>query len=182
MPTTDDTFSPLFICTCQVSNIKRTGTFTTKKGAKQIAAREMLEVVQNLVENEKSKPIATIEADPPEKIFRAYRECKEWPKKVRAPLIRNRHTFFLRLPEADRNEAKRILMDDSSVIYGTSKDRVDLTCAALKLKYGVSSIPNHAKQFQAFHLIGDHDCVIAAKETDLYNHVIVYLKTMLNLL
>lgn len=172
---------PLFTYICQVSNIKRTGTFSTKKGAKQIAARNMIEALQNLAQNEEQKQIATVEAEPAEKIFRLYRGVKQLPAKPRAVQIRMRHNFFLELPEADRTEAAKILMDDESVIYGTAKDRVDLACAALNLKYGVSIIPNHSKNFKVFYLQGDYDCVLAAKEDDLYNEVIAHFKTMLDL-
>ena len=172
---------PSFTYVCQVSNIKRTGTFSTKKGAKQIAAREMLEIVQNFVQNDEGKQIATVDAEPPEKIFRAYRELKQIPAKAKMQRLRDRHKFFLRLPQADRAEAKKILMNDGSVIYGTAKDRVDLTCASLKLNYEVKDIPNHRQRFKVFYLCDDHDCVISAKEEDLYNRVIDYFKTMLDL-
>ncbi|XP_055320466.1 uncharacterized protein LOC129577455 [Sitodiplosis mosellana] len=172
---------PMFTYVCQVSKIKRTGTFSTKKGARQIAAREVLEIVQNCVQNEEKKLIATIDAEPPEKVFRAYRELKEIPAKPKAHRLRDRHNFFLRLPEADRNAAKKILMDDFSVIYGTAKDRVGLVCSALKHEYKVIDIPNHRQQFKAFYLLDDYDCLITAKEEDLYDRVIAYLKTMLDL-
>lgn len=173
---------PSFTYVCQVSNIKRSGTFSTKKGAKQIAAREMLEVIQNFVQNDEAKQIATVDAEPPEKIFRAYRELRQIPAEAKVQRLRDRHNWLLRLPEADRAEAKKILMDDASVIYGTAKDRVDLMCASLKLSYDVKDIPNHRQQFKVFYLRDDrHDCVISAKEEDLYNRVIDYFKTMLNL-
>lgn len=173
--------SPIFTYVCQVSKIKRTGTFSTKKGAKQIAAREMLEAVRNCVQNNKEEKLtSTIDAEPPEKLFRAYRELRQLPVKSKAIRLRDRHNFFLHLPEADRREAIKILTDDSSVIYGTAKDRVYLACRALKLEYDVSDIPNHRQQFKAFYLLGDHDCVIAAKEEDLYNNIITHLKTMLD--
>lgn len=169
-------------CVCRISDITRTGTSSTKKVAKQIAAREMLNAVESIEESNKLNRIATIDVEPPEKIFRAYVALKRRSVRPRGPeKIRNRHCFYLQLPEEDRNEARNILMDDSSAIYGTSKDRVHLACTALKLKYNVSIIENHPKQFSVFYLIGDHDCVIAGKEDDLYNRVIDYLKTMLNL-
>ncbi|XP_031617131.1 interferon-inducible double-stranded RNA-dependent protein kinase activator A homolog A-like [Contarinia nasturtii] len=178
---TGESHSPIFTCVCRVSKIQRIGIYSTKSGARQIAAREMLEVIQNLDLNKEQNQIETVVSEPPEKIFRDYHEAKKVPVQSRAIRISDRHNFFLRLPEEDRNEAKEILMDDSTVIHGTTKDRVDLACAALKLKYAISSIPNHQQQFKSFHLLNDHDCVIAAKEEDLYNKVIDHFKTMLNL-
>lgn len=166
---------------CQLGSIKRTGTASTIKVAKQIAAREVLEAVQRSLQNKEQNEIATTESEPPEKLFRIYRELKQVPAKPKKLQLRYRHNVFLRLPEENRNEAKKILLDNSSVSYGTVKDRVHLACAALKLEYRVSDIPNHRLQFKAFHLIDQHDCVLAAKEADLYNLVISHLKTMMNL-
>lgn len=166
---------------CQLGSIIRNGTESTKKAAKQIAAREMLEAVQRSLQNQEQNEIGSTDSEPPEKLFRKYRELKQVPAQPRKLQLRNRHNFILRLPEENRNEAKKILLDNSSFIYGTVKDRVHLACAALKLEYRVSDIPNHRLQFKVFHLIGQHDCVLAAKESDLYNLVISHLKTMMDL-
>lgn len=172
---------PVFTVLCTLSSIKCTGTFSTKKGAKQIAARKMLEIVQNFSQNEEESQVATVEAEPAEKIFSTYRELKNAGVTPRSSKIRDRHNYFLRLPEEDVNEAKRILMDDD-VIYGTSKDKVHLICAALKLKYDVKDIPNHTGKYKGFCLLGNHDCVIVNKEEFLYDLVINHFKIMLNLI
>ncbi|XP_055320515.1 uncharacterized protein LOC129577461 [Sitodiplosis mosellana] len=180
--------APIFTYVCQIASIKRTGTFSTKKGAKQIATRAVIDVVQNFGLNEEQMQVATVvdaeqkergavDAEP----LPTYNELKESQAKLWTPRIRDRHNYFLQLPKDDRNEAEKILMDDSSTIYGTSKNKVDLICAALKLKYNVIDIPNHQQEFKVFYLHGNHDCVIAAKETDVYDRVIDHFKTMLNL-
>lgn len=172
---------PLFTFVCKLSSVKRIGTFTTKRGAKQIAARRVLEIIQNFSQNDEKKLIATVDAEPPEKTLRRYREIRKLPTKPTTLRLRDRHNFFLRLPEADRNEAIKILMDDSMVIYGTNKDKVDLICKALKLKYAITDVPNHQQQFKAFNLIENFDCVLVGKEDNLCDLVIDYMKTMLNL-
>lgn len=166
---------------CQLGSIKRTGTASTKKCAKQIAAREVLEAVQKSLQNQEQNEIETIDSEPPEKVFLIYRKLKQVPVQPRKLQFRYRHNFFLQLPEEDRNEAKKILLDESSFIYGTVKDRVHLACAALKLKYRILDIPNHRLQFKSFELIGHHDCVLAAKEADLYDLVSSHFKTMMNI-
>lgn len=140
----------------------------------------MLEVIQNFAQNEEKIQIATVESEPPEKLFCTYREMKNDGVKPRSARIRDRHNYFLRLPEDDLNEAKKILMDDS-IIYGTSKEKVHLACNALKIKYDVKDIPDHRAMHKIFYLQGNHDCVLADKEDLLYDRVIDHFKTILNL-
>lgn len=170
---------PMFTYVCQLASIKRTGTFSTKKGAKQLATREMIEAVQNFEQNDEQKQIATVDAEPVEKTSLTYYELQTSKAKLWAPRVRSRHKYFLQLPKENRNEAEKILMDNSSDM--SAKDRIGLVCAALKLDFDVTDIPNHPQDFKVFHLLGNHDCVIAAKETDLYDQVISHFKTMLNL-
>lgn len=171
---------PMFTYTCQLSSIKRNGTFSTKKGAKQIAARTVLELVRSFPQNEEQMQIATINAESPEKIFKTYREYRE--AGIRPPVrsLRNRHNYFLELPEEDRNVATNILTDDSDVTYGSSKDKVDLVCAALKLKYNVKDLPEEPR-IKIFHLHGVHDCVLTSNEAELYDNIISHFKIMLNI-
>lgn len=173
---------PTFTVICQLSSIKRTGTYSTKKGAKQIAARAVLDIIQNFSQNEEKQQIATVvQSEPPEKLFKTYRQLKDSGIKPTSANLRDRHLFFLRLPVDDRNEAYKILLDGSN-IYGTNKDKVDLTCRALQLKYNIISVPNDTKGRKVFELIKcNHDCVLTGKEPDLYDDVISHFKTMLNL-
>lgn len=166
---------------CQLSSISRIGTYSTKKGAKQIAARAVLDVVQKFTQNEEQQQLATVPpSEPPEKLFITYRELKKSGIKPKTIRLRDRRLFFLRLPEDDRIEANKYLLDQSG-IYGTSKDIVDLVCGALKLKYNIYNVPNDPKRRKIFALDGIHDCVLAGNEPDLYDDIIEHFKTMLNL-
>ena len=171
---------PVFTVKCQLSSIIRTGTYSTKKGAKQIAARAVLDIVQSFPQNEEQQQLATVQSEPPEKLFITYRELKNSGIKPKSVRLRDRHQFFLRLPENDRNEAKKYLLDESG-IYGTSKDIVDLVCGALKLKYNIYNVPDDVKGRKIFALKSNHDCVLSGKEPDLYDQVIEHFKTMMNL-
>lgn len=172
---------PVFTVLCQLSSIKRTGVFSTKKGAKQIAARLVLEIIQRFNQNQDQMQIATIESEPPEKLFLTYRELRKSEIKPIKVSIRNRHNFFLRLPKEDRDEIQKILIDQSG-IYGTNKDKVNLACAAMKVKYSVQNIPDHPQGYEIFSFYcSNHDCVIIDKEPDLYDRVIDHFKIMLNI-
>lgn len=177
-----DPHRPMFTYKCQLSSISRTGTFSTKKGAKQIAARAVLDIVQNFPQNVEQQQIATVPiSEPPEKLFITYREMKNSGIKPKVNRLRDRHLFFLRLPVDDRIEANKYLLDQSG-IYGTSKDVVDLVCDALKLKYNIYPVPNDVKGRKIFALAStNHDCVLAGNESELYDDIIEHFKTMLNL-
>lgn len=170
---------PQFTSICKLASIKRTGTFSTKKGAKQLAAKAMLEVVQNISQNEHQQQVATLDTDSTEKVLRTYRELKKSDQKYTAIQLRKRHKYFEKLPVEDRNAAYDILMKEDE-IYGSSKDKVDLTCKALKLKYEIKDVPDHPDRFKVFILHGDYDCVMCEKETNLYDRIIDYFKTMMN--
>lgn len=169
---------PEFTILCQLAHIKCTGKASTKKGAKQIAAQEMLSFVQNISQNEDQMQIATVEAEPAEKTFRTYRELKKSDIKPISVRIRYRHSYFHQLPAENRQAAIKILKSDSATI-GTSKDRVDLICKALKLPYEIKNIPGHIDSNKIFVLLGDFDCVIVGKEPNLYDRIIKYFRTML---
>lgn len=170
--------APEFTILCQLAHIKCTGRASTKKGAKQNAAQEMLTFVQNVSLNEDQMQITSVEAEPAERTFRTYRELKNSDIKPKSVRIRNRHNYFLRLPDEDRRAAYRLLKSNSATI-GTNKDIVDLVCKALKLRYEIKDIPGHIENNKIFVLLDDFDCVISEKEPILYDRIINYFRTMM---
>lgn len=171
---------PEFTIICQLAHIKCTGTASTKKGAKQIAAQSMLSFVQNISQNENQQQIATIEAEPAEKTFRTYRELKKSDIKPISVRIRDRHNHFMRLPGEDRQAAYEIIKSHGATI-GTNKDKVDLICKALKIRYEIKEIPDHPENHKIFIILDDYDCVLVDKEPHLYDRTLDYFKIMMNL-
>lgn len=171
---------PEFTVMCQLAHIKCTGTASTKKGAKQIAAQSMLTFVQNISQNENQQQLATVDAEPTEKTFRTYRELKKSDIKPISIRIRDRHNYLMRLPGDDRKAAYEILKSHSASI-GTSRDKVDLICKALKIRYDIKDIPDHPEKLKIFVLLDDYDCVVVDKEPYLYDRILDYFKVMMNL-
>lgn len=147
--------------------------------AKQLAARAILQIIQTFSQNGELQQIATVEAEPPEKLFQTYREHKKAEIKPIIENIRDRHNFFLRLPKDHRDGAERILTDDCG-IHGSNKDIVDLACKVLQLKYNIRDVVDRP-QLKIFYLEGNHDCVIVNQEPDLYDDIIKHMKIMLNI-
>lgn len=170
---------PEFTVVCQVSSIKCTGTASTKKGAKQIAAQSMLTIVQNISQHECEQQVASVDAEPTEKLFRTYRELKKSDIKPISIRIRHRHNYFMRLPGEDRQAAYEIIKSDGATI-GTSKDKVDLICKALKVRYEIKDIPDHPNQHKIFMLTGEFECILVGEESTLYDRTLEYFRTMMN--
>lgn len=172
---------PIFTGICELSSIKRTGTASKKSVAKQLAFHAILEIVQNFSQNEEQQQLAIVgqsqsASEPPK--FQTYRELVKLGIKPKELLLRDRHKFFCRLPKEDRIEACKILSDQNV----TNKEKVDLTCNALKLKYNIIDMDNDTQGRKVFVLDGKHECVlIADTESDLYEDVISHFKNMLNL-
>lgn len=171
---------PEFTVICQLAHIKRTGTASTKKGAKQIAAQAMLSIVQTCSQNDDQQQVVTVDAEPAEKTFRTYRELKRSGIKAISIRIRDRHNYFMRFPEESRKEAYKILQSDGATV-GTSKDKVDLICKALKVRYEIKEIPDHPNQHKMFMLLDDYDCVLFGAEPSLYDRTLDYFKVMMNI-
>lgn len=175
--------APSFTVVCRLASIQRSGQFSTKKGAKQLAAQAMLNVVQQLPsENDDQKQIAPLDFEPPEKVMRTYRELKKNDIKPEAINLTKRHDYFLRLPETERDAAIKILQGAESEFIDSSRlDMLELVCKAMKVPYEVTAVPNHPKNHMMFMFKGDFDSVHVGSEDELYERVFDYLMTMMNL-
>lgn len=167
---------PEFTVICEMASIKRTGKFTTKKGAKQNAAAAMLEVVQSFPDVEERQQIARVDVEPPERTFRTYCELKKSDIKHVPVRLRDRHRYLLKLPIDDRQQAYEVLVKDT---ISTPRDKVDLACKALKLEYEIKDVLDQP-QMKMFVLLGDYDCVIIEECDVLCTRVIRYFNTMMN--
>lgn len=142
----------------------------------------MLNVVQHLsCVNDEDKRIATVDFEPPEKIFRTYREWKKSDIKPKMFNLSNRHKYFMKLPHEDRVKAEKILSGEESVFGSSSnQDILDLALKALKIDYEVKDVENHSLKHKVLIMKGDIDSVHVGRAENLYSKVIDYLKTMLS--
>lgn len=169
---------PEFKVICILSSIKRIGRFSTKKGAKQIAAQAVLDVVQNFTDLERNQQLARVDAEPAEKTFRTYYELKKADIKPVVIRLRHRHRYLQDMPEEDFQEAYKILTKDT---ISTPRDKVDLVCKALKLEYEIKDIPDHPTNRMFVIVSGNYDCCLIEETGALCNRVVDYFKTMMNI-
>lgn len=170
---------PIFTVICQVASIKRTGTASTKKTAKQIAAREMLAILQHVQQPESQQQVATLDLEPPKKIMRTYREWKNSDVKHTTVRLGERHNHWMRFPKEDRDAVYDILHSNDVANY-TDLELVDFVCKKLDLTYDVKTVAKHPLQHSVFTLHGDYDTVLIGKPDKLYERVVDYFKTMMN--
>lgn len=169
---------PEFKVICNLATIKRTGRHSTKKGAKQMAALAMLEVVQNFPENEARQQLARVDVETSEKLFRTYCELRKNDiTKYRPIRLSNRNRYLREFPADQHQEAYNILMRDA---INTPRNKVDLLCKALKLDYTYKDVPN-LPTYQTFMLQGEHECVLIEPKEGLSERVLDYFTIMMGL-
>lgn len=182
---------PQFTFACRLGSNHTSGTAMTKKGAKQKAASEMLKFIEGIAAQDSSDcssmssdgPVKTVipllEVPSIEEVLAEYRQRKKpYIQPVKGGL-RNRRNFFLKLPIEKRRKAGEILMNRTG--YLPSSEIVSEAFKAMGIDYEVKDMdkPRNIKRFST--LESNFDCVIIAQSDELYEMVIDYLKTMLNL-
>lgn len=169
--------APEFRVECRVASMVRVGTFSTKKGAKQIAAQEMLQVVQNLPQEESEKQVAKISDDLPEKHVKTYRDLKKSDVKwMPGTKLCDRHKFFERLEDVEKEKWRSIIFD----LQETPKEKVHLMCRALGWHGEVTHVAEHPDgNVKLFELQGsNYDMVMSGTEPELYQDILDYFKQM----
>lgn len=189
MSVTGESHQREFTFGCKLGLNEKHGIASTKKEAKQKAACLMLECIGEEFSSdtessfsESCDPASWVlplqEIQSVEEVLAEYRRLKKPYIQPVEDGLRNRQNFFLKLPEADRLMAQNLLMCYCADVI-SAKDIVDEVCEVLRLKYRLESRRNGLKVFALAET--RYDCVIIAKASELFERVIDYLKTMLNL-
>lgn len=169
--------APEFRVECRVASMVRVGTFSTKKGAKQIAAQAMLQVVQSLPQDESDQQVMKVSDDLPEKIIKTYRELRKSDvKTIPGTKLCDRHMFFEKMDEADKAKWHSILYE----LNETPREKVYLMCQALGWRNRVTRVTDHPDgNVMLFELQGcNYDMVMSGPEPQLYDDILDYWKEM----
>lgn len=177
---------PLFTVNCSVGQHSADGKCSTKKGARNQAAQNVLEIIK---ETSKSMPdVPIIEEfipDPLENVTEKYlRLTKRTQKKIkgRKMTLLNRHRYFQSFEDQQIDEATRVLSDinlDNDELSACEK--VQLVFSIFDMKYKLSNFYLNGKKLKLFELEGDYDCVFIGSETAIWDDIERYLKHMLNI-
>lgn len=170
--------APEFVVECQVASIVRVGVFSSKKGAKQLAAKKVLAVLQDVTMNEELMQIAKNRTDEPaEKLFKRYYELKKEDNKVKSGVkLGDRYLYFVNLSDEVKDKIKAVLDDDE-----TDEEKVYLICHAMKCTYNVNLVPNHPQRnVHCVEIFCEYDLCFANTVPEVYTEVLDYLRVALN--
>lgn len=171
--------APEFIVECQVASIVRVGKFSSKRGAKQLAAKQMLEVLQNISAEEQKMQISrSISDEPPEKIFKRYYELKNVDINVESGVkLADRYLYFVNLDGDIQQKIKNILYD----LDETDQEKVYLICQAMNCKYDDNFVPDHPNgNVHCVEIFSEYDLCFADTVPEVYGEVLDYIKVALN--
>lgn len=170
--------APEFRVECQVASIVRVGVFSNKKGAKQLAAKQVLAVFQDITMNEELLQIAKKRTDEPaEKVFKRYYELKKEDTKVKSGIkLGDRYLYFVNLNDDTKSEIRKVLDN----VTETDEEKVYLLCHAMNCKYNVSLVPNHPKRnVHCVEIFCEYDLCFADIVPDVYREVLDYVRVAL---
>lgn len=171
--------APEFVVECQVASIVRVGVFSSKKGAKQLAAKKVLAVLQDVTMNEELLQIAKNRTDEPaEKMFKRYYELKKEENKVKSGVkLGDRYLFFVNLSDEIKNQIKGVLDETAE----TDEEKVYLICHALKCTYNVNVVANHKRRnVHCVEIFSEYDLCFADTVPEVYTEILEYIRVALN--
>lgn len=167
--------NPIFTIACTLKGFRTEGCARSKKDAKKVAAKQMFEQIEHLIEPESDSPpaeehIPNLTID---ELLALYRKHHKWNRTNATDLLGDRHYYFEKFDDDKKNAAKKILhMNDSP------REIVHAFCKVLNMKYIVSNVPRSPNK--AFELLVEgFDCVIVDKEADIWDQVVDYFKIMM---
>lgn len=172
---------PSFTYTCQVKDRKCDGTAASKKCAKNLAAKAMLDVVYNdLLPNDDSM-IPSMELPDVEEILAAYAKCKSSEGNVRPKKrgVRAMCNPFRGVSDEQLRRAASILTG-RHLFTTKPSDMIEATCKALKMEYEIKTVRGHANMRQFLLKDSPYDCVLIEEVDILHERVLAYFRIMLN--
>lgn len=166
---------PVFTITCAFKEYRTEGCSRTKKDAKKLAAKQMIEQIDHLINpSECDEPPSPPKNYTIDEVLALYRKHHKWNRTRTSDLLSERHFFFEKFPDDQKQAAKEILqMDDSH------RQIVHEFCRVLNIKYQVMPVPKkpHYSSFEL--LVAGFDCVIVEKEPEIWDRIVDYFKAML---
>uniref|UniRef100_A0A1B0A3Z4 DRBM domain-containing protein n=1 Tax=Glossina pallidipes TaxID=7398 RepID=A0A1B0A3Z4_GLOPL len=180
--------APEFIAVCSLASIRRFGTSTKKKDARQKAALALLTVVQNRGRGSFDHDMRGISVDETmEDVeserylkFKTYRELTESILGGDAPGIplSERHNYFRKFRKCLKVEANNIL----SKQYDSDQEKVIKLFEALKITPKITKMPalDTLELMVSIELNCEYDVYFANLESKIYKQVLNYFQIMLN--
>lgn len=172
---------PEFTFSCTVGIHSADGMSTNKKKAKKTAAEGVLKLIEAYEKANPTVPaIKEIVLEPTEDVIAEYRRLKKQrPRKVSESLA-DRHRTLETFPKQQVAEAQAILRSDCLDEDITAKDKVYMICYTFDIEPVFKEIGRYDRKQKLFEMRGQCDYAFIGKEPEIWNRVIGFLKTMLN--
>nr|ABB77179.1 R2D2 [Drosophila simulans] len=186
--------APEFVACCSVASIVRYGKSDKKKDARQRAAIEMLALISSNSHNLRPDQVQVastkkfkgtdieetmeeLEASRRKK-FNSYWELKEEGNVDHTGMrLCDRHNYFKSFYPALKKVALEAIHSDE---YESSKDKAMTVLNALKITPKISEVASTSMvPLLSVELNCDFDVVLIENETNIYDHIIEYFRTML---
>lgn len=164
---------PVFYMNCTFKSFQAEGRARTKRDAKKLAAKNMLEQIGDLLKGtESDEPMEVAPCHYTiDEVLTLYRKHHKWNRTSTESLV-NRHFFFEKFSAEKKQAVKDLLRSVESC-----RNIVHDICKALNIRYQVIEVkPN----FKVFELLAEgFDCVIVDQEPEIWNKVVDYFKIMM---
>lgn len=169
--------APNFTYVCAIASIKRAGSCTSRKMAKQIAAEKILNIVrlnENIVKNELVRKIDSKE------VIRKFKDYKMEIKEHFPIAMKNRHNYLIKLTKEKKADIIKILgLCDNSVGMLPAEDVVGLICSMLDITTSVRNLGFSDYKMIQFD-IDMMDCVFVGTNEDVWNKVVDFFHNMVD--
>ncbi|CRK90018.1 CLUMA_CG003743, isoform A [Clunio marinus] len=178
--------APTFIFECKLNSIVKQAEAKSKKMAKQLSAKLVLDELLKSYPDMEKKLTVVNDSDQADKNIRqkvtSYLQLKKENKADKmGTTIKDRHAFFRNLPEKDFVDALINILSSGEL---NESEKYDKLLEELKTMWNYSIEPFIDTEFLQFELAIDYEkftCVIIGSEETLPQEVLSYFKQMLNI-
>ncbi|XP_059610598.1 RISC-loading complex subunit tarbp2 [Phlebotomus argentipes] len=174
--------APAFTLKCEVSQLTKTATHSTKKGAKQLVAKAMIELIQEMYPDDQKilVPLAMAAQQSQERqdrIFKSYRDWKNSDSKILPGVkLADRHNYFVNVPAETYARAVEVLQRDE-----TDKEKAFLLAKALGHELKTSKEMGEQGELVILEMSCDFETCHFGYEQHVYRDFISYMTVMMNL-
>lgn len=175
--------APEFTMRCTVASIVRFAVSSTKKGARQLVAQKLIDIIQSIPLNDHEMELVTLddalkqEEDIIKKKFTTYKEFLNSDlKDPPGTLLKDRHNYFKKFDTSLKNRVKEILRESRISDHET----IDNILKVLNIKYNTHIIHTKTGESKLFiELLTDIDVVFFGHSDEIYKEMLEYFEVML---
>lgn len=173
---------PEFIFSCTVGKHSADGVSKNKKDAKKSAAQGVLKLIDEYEKANTTVPaIQELVLEPTEQVYAEFRRLKKQRPRKASESLADRHRTFETFPKQQVAEAQAILRSDCLDEDITAKEKIYMICHTFDIEPMFKEIGKYERRMKLFEMRGQCEYAFIGQEPEIWNRVIGFLKTMLNI-